>query len=285
MRHLTRREWLSRSAAAAAVWSVGGLDHLLAQGEGTLADTAHGRIRGLRVDGLHVFKGVPYGGPTEGAGRFMPPTPAQSWTGVREATTAGPRAIQRNFNGFMSPLIGDYMSGGRPDRQVMTHRGDERELSQPQRAHAVADGQARRHGVHPRRRVRHRLRRPGGDLRPVRARERHRARGHQSPAEHVRYLYLGAASEKYADSGNAGQLDLVLALRWVRDNISRFGGDPSNVTIFGESGGGAKVSALMAMPSANGLFHRAIVESGSALRAGRRTRRHGPRQSRFAGSA
>ena len=74
MRHLTRREWLSRSAAAAAVWSVGGFDHLLAQGEATLADTAHGRIRGMRVDGVHIFKGVPYGGPATGAGRFMPPT-------------------------------------------------------------------------------------------------------------------------------------------------------------------------------------------------------------------
>ena len=81
------------------------------------------------------------------------------------------------------------------------------------------------------------------------------------------YLYLGGLSEKYKE-GNPGQLDLVAALEWVRDNITGFGGDPNNVTIFGESGGGAKVSALMAMPSAKGLFHRAIVQSGSSLRAG-----------------
>lgn len=82
------------------------------------------------------------------------------------------------------------------------------------------------------------------------------------------YLYLGrVGGEKYADSGNAGMQDIVLALRWVRENIGRFGGDPGNVTIFGESGGGAKVSTLMAMPSAKGLFHKAIVESGSQLRA------------------
>jgi para-nitrobenzyl esterase len=72
--------------------------------------------------------------------------------------------------------------------------------------------------------------------------------------------------EKYADSGNVGMLDIVLALQWVRDNIEHFGGDPGTVTIFGESGGGAKVTALMAMPSAKGLFHKAIVESGSQLR-------------------
>jgi para-nitrobenzyl esterase len=72
--------------------------------------------------------------------------------------------------------------------------------------------------------------------------------------------------EKYADSGNVGMLDIVLALQWVRDNIEHFGGDPGNVTIFGESGGGYKVSTLMAMPSAKGLFHKAIVESGPQLR-------------------
>jgi para-nitrobenzyl esterase len=80
------------------------------------------------------------------------------------------------------------------------------------------------------------------------------------------YLYLGGLSEKYA-IGNVGQLDLVLALEWVRDNIAHFGGDPGNVTLFGVSGGGGKLNTLMAMPAAKGLFHRAIIESGSLLRA------------------
>src|SRR5581483_11568370 len=71
--------------------------------------------------------------------------------------------------------------------------------------------------------------------------------------------------DKYALSGNVGMLDIVAALEWVRDNIAKFGGDPSRVTIFGQSGGGGKVTALMAMPAAKGLFHRAIVESGSLL--------------------
>jgi para-nitrobenzyl esterase len=81
------------------------------------------------------------------------------------------------------------------------------------------------------------------------------------------YLYLGALHDDFADSGNVGQLDLVLALQWVRDNIAAFGGDPGNVTIFGESGGGAKVGALLGCVSAKGLFHKAIQESGPFVAA------------------
>jgi para-nitrobenzyl esterase len=81
------------------------------------------------------------------------------------------------------------------------------------------------------------------------------------------YTYLGGLSDKFA-VGNPGQLDLIAALQWVRDNVSHFGGDPSNVTVFGESGGGGKISALMAMPAAKGLFHKAIIESGSQLNVG-----------------
>jgi para-nitrobenzyl esterase len=80
------------------------------------------------------------------------------------------------------------------------------------------------------------------------------------------YLYLGAFHDALADSGNVGQLDIVLALQWVRDNIAAFGGNPGNVTVFGESGGGAKVSALSTMPAAKGLFHKAIIQSGPSAR-------------------
>ena len=79
------------------------------------------------------------------------------------------------------------------------------------------------------------------------------------------YLYLGAFHEDFADSGNVGQLDIVLALQWVRANIASFGGDPDKVTIFGESGGGAKVGTLVGMPPGKGLFHRAIQQSGAAV--------------------
>src|SRR3954453_19555395 len=81
------------------------------------------------------------------------------------------------------------------------------------------------------------------------------------------YLHLGELlGGEYASSGNVGMLDLVASLEWVRDNLARFGGDPGNVTIFGESGGGAKVSTLLAMPAAAGLFHRAAIQSGPGLR-------------------
>jgi para-nitrobenzyl esterase len=81
------------------------------------------------------------------------------------------------------------------------------------------------------------------------------------------FLYLAdAGGEKYADSGNAGLLDIVAVLQWVRDNIGHFGGNPGNVTIFGQSGGGLKISTLLAMPPAKGLFHKAIIESGSLLK-------------------
>ena len=79
--------------------------------------------------------------------------------------------------------------------------------------------------------------------------------------------FAGVAGEKFAASGNVGMLDIVSALEWVRDNIANFGGDPNNVTIMGQSGGGAKVCTLMAMPSAKGLFHKAVALSGSLLKA------------------
>ncbi len=86
------------------------------------------------------------------------------------------------------------------------------------------------------------------------------------------HLFLAEiGGEAFADSGNAGILDLVLALRWVRDNIEEFGGDPRNVTIFGQSGGGAKCATLMAMPDAAGLFHRVLTMSGQQVTASRVT--------------
>ena len=267
---LTRREWMYGSAAAAAAWNAAGLEHLLAQAEEALAETAQGRIRGLRVDGVHIFKGVPYGGPTEAAGRFLPPAAAPGWTGVRDATKAGPRAIQGPANIFMHPLIGEYFSGGRSDRQALSHQEESENCLN---LNVLTPGLTGRRAVmvyiH------------GGGFtsgsgvltalsdRFVRENDVVLV-GVNHRINMFGYMYLGGFSEKYADSGNVGQLDLVAALRWVKDNISRFGGDPGNVTIFGESGGGAKISALLAMPGANGLFQRAIIESGSRLTAGDR---------------
>ena len=233
-----------------------------------IVETRHGKVRGAAVDGVSVFRGVPYGGPTEGSARFLPPAKPANWPGVREATQTGPRCVQGPGNLFISS-IGDYFSGGRKDKLGLDQQKDSENClvlnvltpglgpakKRPVLVYIHGGGFSNGSGVivlaadgFPREEdavlvsVNHRLNVFG-------------------------YLYLGEYGAEYGDSGNAGQLDLILALEWVRDNIAEFGGDPANVTIFGESGGGAKISSLMAMPGAKGLFHKAIVESGAFLKA------------------
>jgi para-nitrobenzyl esterase len=232
-----------------------------------VAQTHYGKVRGVEVDSVSIFRGIPYGGPTEGAGRFLPPQKPAKWTGILDVSQTGPRCIQAPGNLFDTP-IGDYFCGGRKEQLGLSHQTDSENClvlnvltpglkgKRPVMVYIHGGGYTGGSGIialaadaFPREEdvvlvsVNHRLNIFG-------------------------FTYLGGINEKFADSGNAGMLDLVAALEWVRDNISGFGGDPGNVTIFGESGGGGKVSALMAMPSAKGLFGKAIIESGSSLRAG-----------------
>jgi para-nitrobenzyl esterase len=218
------------------------------------AQTRAGRVRGILSDGIACFKGIRYGADTAGAGRFQPPRPPKPWRGVRDAVAFSPMCPQVitpratinaswTYDTEMSedclalnlwtPALRDHRK-----RPVMVwfHGGGFANLSGSRN---VFDGT--------------RLARKG-DVVVVTLNHRLNAFG---------YLYLGQLAPGFADSGNAGLLDLVAALRWVRDNIAEFGGDPGNVTIFGQSGGGAKVSCVMAMPEAQGLFHRAVVQSGS----------------------
>lgn len=259
-RALLRNQLLAGSALLARTT-------LAAPAAGPVAQTRYGKVRGVEREGIGIFKGIPYGGPTEGAGRFLPPQKPQKWTGVLDVTQTGPRCIQAPGNLFDTP-IGDYFCGGRKEQLGLSHQTDSENClvlnvltpglkgKRPVMVYIHGGGFTSGSGIialaadaFPREEdvvllsVNHRLNLFG-------------------------FTYLGGISEKFADSGNAGMLDLVAALEWVRDNIAAFGGDPGNVTIFGESGGGGKVSALMAMPSAKGLFHKAIVESGSSLRAG-----------------
>ncbi|MEZ5558085.1 MAG: carboxylesterase/lipase family protein [Pseudomonadales bacterium] len=216
----------------------------------TLAQTSSGTVRGRIEDGIRVFKGVPYGASTAGANRFMPARDPQPWREPRDAFDYGPAAPQPRSALFDDAstsedcLVLNVWTPGlepRARRPVMVwlHGGGFSTLSGSSPSY---DGAAlcRR-----------------GDVVVVTLNHRLNVFG---------FLHLeDLAGPAFAGSGNQGMLDIVHALRWVKRNIRSFGGDPRNVTIFGESGGGRKVSTLMGMPPAQGLFHRAIVQSGPGL--------------------
>jgi para-nitrobenzyl esterase len=211
-----------------------------------VAHTTAGRVRGAVSEGIAVFKGVPYGD----ARRFEAPSPPELWAGVRDALAYGPRCPQPSRGedidpGDTTPMSEDCLvanvwtpavdDGGRRPVMVWLHGGGFSSLSG---SSPLYDGT----------RLCQR-----GDVVVV--------------TLNHRLNVFGFLHRPGADSGNAGMLDLVLALAWVRDNIAAFGGDAGNVTVFGESGGGAKVCVLMGMPAAFGLFHRAIVQSGVHVKA------------------
>jgi para-nitrobenzyl esterase len=233
----------------------------LTQAAGPVANTRFGEVRGALEDGISVFKGIPYGAATSGANRFMPPRDPKPWKGVRNALNYGPSCPQLDppsSGHSVGPtsaaqgasedcLVLNVWTPGLNDgrkRPVMVwmHGGGYTLLSG---SSPVYDGT--------------RLAKKG-DVVLVTLNHRLNLFG---------YMYLAGlpGGEKFADSGNIGQLDLIAALRWVRDNIEAFGGDPNTVMIFGESGGGGKVATLLAMPAAHGLFQRAAMQSGFGLTA------------------
>jgi para-nitrobenzyl esterase len=262
-----RRSFLSRGTASlASLVLCGGYGGIHAAEEGPIVATGHGKVRGRGEGDIQIFRGIPYGGRVDGVARFKPPAPADSWSAIRDCNAAGPRAMQVDVWPAEPEALDAYCAGGRRG-ELEDERQGENENCLALNVLTPGVGSGRRpvmvyiHG--------------GGFLTgsgaiALRARRLVREQDIVLVSVNHRlnvfgYLYLGALDERYADSGNAGMLDLVLALQWVRDNIAQFGGDPGNVTLFGESGGGWKVSILLAMPAARGLFHRAIVESGSAI--------------------
>lgn len=233
-----------------------------------IAETQYGKVRGVGGKVLS-FRGVSYGASTGGSSRFLPPSAPIPWTDVRDVSHPGPRCIQAadktlgGQNIFTSPILGPYFSGGRSDAAMTVEPESENCLvlnvltpglrgNRPVMVYIHGGGFAQ--GSSALTLLADRFV-AEEDVVVVGVNHRLNAFG---------YTYLGNLDPKFADSGNVGQLDLIAALKWVRDNIANFGGNASNVTVFGESGGGAKISCLLAMPGARGLFHRAIIESGSA---------------------
>jgi para-nitrobenzyl esterase len=228
-------------------------------------ETTAGVVRGMANTGIKMFRGIPYGADTGGRNRFVPPRKPAAWTGARNSIGYGPIAPQ-TASGFRS----DYSQLIQWDKHIGTGGMSEDCLSlnvwtpgvndNAKRAVLVSfhgGGWATGSGNGP-------MYDGGqlallGDVVVVTVNHRLASFG---------YTHLAAvgAPEEFKSAGVCGVMDMVASLEWVRDNIAAFGGDPSRVMIFGQSGGGSKTSTLLATPAAKGLFHRAIVQSGSTLR-------------------
>jgi len=232
-----------------------------------VTDTRYGKVRGYVLRGIHYFLGIPYGADTAGANRFMPPQKPEPWTDVLPAIWWGNSAPQNmknryanRYSSFRDHWNYDDVSEDCLRINVFTP--------------AIADGRKRPvlFWIH------------GGGFTNGNGIEQDGYNGENlARLGDVVFCSInhrlgplgfcdlaGVGGERYAASGNVGMLDIVAALEWVRDNIAGFGGDPGNVTIMGQSGGGAKVCMLTAMPKARGLFHKAVVLSGASLRMGER---------------
>ena len=234
--------------------------NVVTKADGAVVATTNGQLRGAMNNGIHTFKGIPYGASTAGENRFLAPQPVKAWTGVRDANEFGLRAPQHvraavPANAWIrsdtpigedclrlniyTPAVSEAASGA-SKRPVMVYLHGGGYNAGAGDAPGIDGSNLARQG----------------DVVVVTVNHRLNVFG---------FCHFGVgASEPFADSGNVGMLDIVVALQWVRDNIAVFGGDAGNVTIYGQSGGASKVAVLMTMPAAKGLFHKAIMQSGSS---------------------
>jgi para-nitrobenzyl esterase len=229
-----------------------------------IAETKYGKVQGFILHGIFQFRGIPYGATTGGKNRFMPPQPPEPWKDVLPAVWWGNSAPQIMDNRYgnvwasfvdhwnyddvsedclrlnvWTPAIGD---GKKRPVMVWLHGGGYTNGNGIEQDGYMGENLSRK-----------------GDVVFVSINHRLGPIGFSDLS--------GVGGEQYKDSGNVGALDMVASLEWVRDNIAGFGGDPDNVTIMGQSGGGAKVCVLGAMPKAKGLFHKMVPLSGSATEA------------------
>jgi len=230
-----------------------------------LADTQYGKVRGYQLRGIYYFLGIPYGADTSGQNRFMPPQKPKPWTDIFPAVWWGnsaPQIMEKRYANVYSSFIDhwnyDDVSEDCLRLNVLTpaiNDGKKRPVIVWLHGGGFTNGNAiEQDGYHGENLAKK------GDIVFVSVNHRLGPLGFTNLA--------GVDGEKFSASGNVGMLDLVASLKWVRDNIPNFGGDPGNVTIIGQSGGGAKVTTLTAMPSAKGLIHKAVVLSGAGTRSG-----------------
>lgn len=254
----TRREVLRYGAAAAAAGamiSIPGSGIAAGRRGSRVVEIANGKLRGTIENGVAAFRGVRYGQSTAGRNRFLLAQPVKPWAGVQDATRLGHPCPQDNpdFPAWLDPMPGSEdclvlnvwsPEQARPSSKLPVmfwiHGG----------GYSFGSGGAPLYDLGNLARM--------GEVVAVGINHRLHAFGFTDLSRH--------GGDAFSASGNAGQFDIIAALEWVRANIEAFGGDPNNVTVFGQSGGGAKISTLMGMPAAKGLFHRAIVQSGSVFR-------------------
>jgi para-nitrobenzyl esterase len=276
---LTSKGSLLRFSAAASLKhppaaTSPGHNKVIASDAATVVETSAGKIRGFERSGVYIFKGVPYGASTSGARRFLPPNKPEPWTGIRNTLAYGRVCPQTDSVHF--DMGGRNLANGDEDAFLL-HRGSAASVpGENCLCVNVWTPEINSSGKRPVMVFMH-----GGGFSTGSGHDLLSYEGENLARNHdvvvvnhnhrlnvYGYLNLAAiGGEEFATSANVGMLDIVAVLDWVRAHITQFGGDPNNVTIFGQSGGGGKVAALMAMPAAKGLFHRAIIQSGPFLKA------------------